>query len=292
MDGSFLLNKGNQLVLDIRKGRLRMMEDTEICVHSKKEGMAEARVQQWGTRPCTDEFGRKQAGQAIYSLANEEWVLDIGATDESGYHKLVLFPSQTVDNDHQRWDLLPSVDASLLPMDSSLSSSLDTSLPTTPSSSLDPSQPSVLDAQSYHEFSTASRSSSSADLGGIDFPYGLMPAKRASQSSSSGTSLSVFKESHYQVYSFVASPSSIPPSDKQVAMAAAYETWRWWREQPDMSEAKQQEARTTLLSMARTEVLKLLGNASNHTHNQQNVLTLASRYVVQLLDQTMSFDNL
>ncbi|KAI8059856.1 hypothetical protein BC940DRAFT_313170 [Gongronella butleri] len=308
MDTVYLQNKANALVLDIRKGRLRMMEDTEICVYSRKEG-SEARAQQWGTRTCVDDFGRKQPGEAICSLANDEWVLDMGAADDTGYDKLILFPTQTIDNDHQRWDFVPEAQwldqmkmqpsQAPLPHQDDNNAAYATDLSAYPalgpkrsasianslSDHADPSFHASANSQDAYEFSISSRSSSSADLAGMDFPHGLMPAKRGSQSST-GAPVAAFKECHYQVYSQSLSQGAIQ-SDKSLAMAAAYETWRWWREKSsDASDAKQQDkARATVLSMARTEATKLLGNCHVPASNHQTVLNMTNRYMLQLYEQ-------
>ncbi|KAI9299407.1 hypothetical protein BJ944DRAFT_172418 [Cunninghamella echinulata] len=207
---TFLKNKATGLVLDIRKGRLRMMEDTEICLYNQKTE-DESRNQQWGLRESIDDLGRKQKGTFIYSMYNQEWVLDVGQIDDQkGFNKLILFPSQTIDNDNQRW-LIEYQSLSPLHHDEINNHHhhndlfLSNTTLSSPSNSfiIDHQQqkqpsPTAVDAQSYHEFSTSSRSSSSADLSGLNFPYGLMPAKRGSQSSVN--SLTNYKESHHMVY--------------------------------------------------------------------------------------------
>ncbi|CAO3586704.1 unnamed protein product [Absidia cylindrospora] len=205
MDNSFIRNKATNLVLDIRKGRIRMMEDTEICLYSKKAS-DDAHNQIWGSRESMDDLGRKQQGCFIYSLGNPEWVLDIGPIDgkNNNNNKLILFPSQTIDNDNQRWILEPAIDTSSISCTTSFQSMDSTNSPTTHATTSAISTPTApvthMDQQSYHEFSFSSRSSSSVDLAGMDFPYGLMPAKRGSQSSGLATSLSNYKESYQLVY--------------------------------------------------------------------------------------------
>ncbi|KAI8089604.1 uncharacterized protein BX664DRAFT_386065 [Halteromyces radiatus] len=294
-DGSFLRNKASQLVLDIRKGRLRMMEDTEICLFTMKSP-EDAHNQLWGCKDVVDDLGRKQQGSFIYSLRNEEWVLDIGQIDEkyNNYNKLILFPSQTIDNENQRWILEP--------VTTSLSS---TTTKPQDISSLRPSSTGVSeinttstthqDAQSYHEFSfSSSRSSSSVDLAGMDFPYGLMPAKRGSQSSVLASSLSTFKENHQLAY--IQRASNL--NDKSIAMAVAYETWQTWKkDQLDQTintdlplKERQDKLRVSLQSLARTEATRLLNDTNtniNSTH-QQSVLTLTNRYIIQLYEQLPS----
>lgn len=185
-----------------------MMEDTEICLYSKKDS-EDAHNQKWGCRECMDDLGRKQQGCFIYSLCSPEWVLDVGQIDTKD-NKLILFPSQTIDNDNQRWILELANGTALTCSTSSLSPPPLTSLQDTPDSPSrttttaainTPAAPVThMDAQSYNEFSFSSRSSSSADLAGLDFAYGLMPAKRGSQSSVLASSLSTYKESHQLVY--------------------------------------------------------------------------------------------
>lgn len=302
-DDSFIRNKATNLVLDIRKGRIRMMEDTEICLYSRKAS-DDAHNQKWGCRESMDDLGRKQQGSFIYSLGSPEWVLDIGPIDgkHNNNNKLILFPSQTIDNDNQRWVLEPAIDttsisctASSFPMDASISptSHATASAISTPTATAPVTH---MDQQSYHEFSFSSRSSSSVDLAGMDFPYGLMPAKRGSQSSGLASSLSAYKESHQLVYIQQAPQSS----DKVMAMAAAYETWQVWKKDhldqalnPSATPKEQQDkVRSTLSSLARAEATRLLNDtntpATNTATHRQSVLNLTNRYILQLYDQLPS----
>ncbi|CAO3625013.1 unnamed protein product [Cunninghamella blakesleeana] len=297
-ENNLLKNKATSLVLDIRKGRIRMMEDTEICLCEQKSE-EESHNQQWGLRECVDDLGRKQKGTFIYSIYNQEWVLDVGSIDNhlKGYHRLILFPSQTIDNDNQRWliDYLNENPHQKDHLYSTNTTTNDHSHKHHPSSlkidqlninhQEDPATattPSSIDAQSYHEFSTSSRSNSSADLSGLNFPYGLMPAKRGSQSSVH--SLSHFKDSHQLVY--VQQNQNL--SEKSIALAAAYESWQLWKkEQDDPSiplKEKHDKNRSTLQSMARNEATKLL-NDTNASNNHQGVYNLVNRYIIQLYEQ-------
>ncbi|KAI8581602.1 hypothetical protein K450DRAFT_279038 [Umbelopsis ramanniana AG] len=105
--GSFLENKKTGLVLDIRKGRLRLIEDTEICLYHAKP-QEDAINQQWAVRTAMDEYNREQSGYFIYSLSNEEWVidLDIHAVGSEDGAKLVLYPVKTFDNVNQQWEFI------------------------------------------------------------------------------------------------------------------------------------------------------------------------------------------
>ncbi|KAI8343327.1 hypothetical protein BC941DRAFT_91091 [Chlamydoabsidia padenii] len=300
-DGAFLRNKASDLVLDIRKGRLRMMEDTEICLYSKKQS-DDAHNQIWGCRECKDDLGRKQQGYYIYSLGNPEWVLDIGQIEtqisdiaDSNNHvnksnKLILFPNQTIDDDNQRW-ILESVNGTTLPP---LAPHGTVTSPLKTTAAINTPPVTHMDAQSYNEFSFSSRSSSSADLAGMDFAYGLMPAKRGSQSSVLGSCLSNCKESHQLVYIQKVGQSS----DKTLAMAAAYETWQTWKKDhldqatdPALSLKEQQDkVRATLISLARSETTRLLNDSNNNgsPSHQQSIVGLTNRYILQLYDQMPS----
>lgn len=53
-EGHYLVNKATRLVLDIRKGKLRLIEDTDVCVYSKKPA-DEASNQLWDYQNVTDD---------------------------------------------------------------------------------------------------------------------------------------------------------------------------------------------------------------------------------------------
>lgn len=96
--------------------RLRMMEDTEICIYSKKP-KEESINQLWGVREddgadsndiiCTSP---RIPGCFIYSYYSPDWVLDIQEDASGKDSKLILFPYQPVDNDRQRWTFIPASD--------------------------------------------------------------------------------------------------------------------------------------------------------------------------------------
>ncbi|CAM0141441.1 hypothetical protein VKS41_003850 [Umbelopsis sp. WA50703] len=107
--GNYLENKKSGLVLDIRKGRLRLIEDTEICLFPAKS-VDDAGNQQWGIKSSRDEYGRATPGVFIYTLSNEEWVLDLdihGVGSAKGA-KLVLYPTKDFDNNNQLWEFKPT----------------------------------------------------------------------------------------------------------------------------------------------------------------------------------------
>jgi hypothetical protein len=88
-------------------GRLRLIEDTEICLYHAKP-LENAINQQWAVRAAKDEYGRENVGKFIYSLSNEEWVLDLNiheAGSEAGAN-LVLYPAKTFDSDNQQWEFI------------------------------------------------------------------------------------------------------------------------------------------------------------------------------------------
>lgn len=123
-----LQNKKTGLVLDIRKGelkkprreweyvmlirwypgRLRLIEDTEVCLYHAKP-REDASNQQWAIRAAKDDFGREKAGYFIYSLSNEEWVIDLNihaAGSEEGA-KLLVYPTKSFDSENQQWEFVP-----------------------------------------------------------------------------------------------------------------------------------------------------------------------------------------
>ncbi|KAG2187867.1 hypothetical protein INT44_000617 [Umbelopsis vinacea] len=122
-DGQYLINKATKLVLDIRKGRLRLIEDTEICLYTPKPA-EKAMNQRWTTRQCTDDLGREQNGIFICSLSNDEWVLDVQHTHASQNPKLLLYPAKDFDNESQLWEF-EAADYMSENIPSSVSSSID-----------------------------------------------------------------------------------------------------------------------------------------------------------------------
>jgi hypothetical protein len=90
-------------------GRLRLIEDTEICLFPAKS-VDDAGNQQWGIKSSRDEYGRATPGVFIYTLSNEEWVLDLdihGVGSAKGA-KLVLYPTKDFDNNNQLWEFKPT----------------------------------------------------------------------------------------------------------------------------------------------------------------------------------------
>ncbi|KAI7882442.1 hypothetical protein K492DRAFT_193553 [Lichtheimia hyalospora FSU 10163] len=101
-EGRYIVNKASRLVLDIRKGKLRLIEDTDICVYSKKP-TDEASNQLWDFQNVTDD------GEVvrIFSYSNTDWVLDMQFNGQR-YRKLVLAPRQPFDDESQRWVFVPT----------------------------------------------------------------------------------------------------------------------------------------------------------------------------------------
>lgn len=83
-------------------GKLRLIEDTDICVYSKKPA-DEASNQLWDFQNVTDD------GEVvrIFSYSNNDWVLDIQFNGR-GDRKLVLAPRQPFDDESQRWVFVPT----------------------------------------------------------------------------------------------------------------------------------------------------------------------------------------
>jgi hypothetical protein len=86
-------------------GRLRLIEDTEICLYHAKP-REHASNQQWGIRAAKDDYGREKAGYHIYSLSNEEWVIDLNihAVGSAEGAKLLLYPAKSFDSENQQWE--------------------------------------------------------------------------------------------------------------------------------------------------------------------------------------------
>ncbi|KAI9341311.1 hypothetical protein BD770DRAFT_414842 [Pilaira anomala] len=197
-DGHFLKNKSTGLVLDIRKGRLRLIEDTEICLYYKKP-QNQAHNQKWAVRPASttnittskhplfkEETSHQPPGFMIYPLCNRDWVLDVHDSTE----KLVLLQYQEFSKS-QVWELVFESDVinkeeepSLTYQDNSLASSIS-------------------DDSSAGQITPGS--SISFDF--MDFaPHGLSPSKRSSQTSLNSNSRKGSLENIYlyqaqQVYS-------------------------------------------------------------------------------------------
>ncbi|KAI8987278.1 hypothetical protein BDF20DRAFT_832229 [Mycotypha africana] len=141
-DEHYLKNKKTGLVLDIRKGILRLIEDTDICLFHKKP-IDNAQNQLWAVkqkqenasieyqhplvRPSSNNSissaggggggGGGSGGLMIHPLGNSDWVLDV----DSDERKLILFPydyNQTLRR--QTWEFIPENDISVLAATTSL----------------------------------------------------------------------------------------------------------------------------------------------------------------------------
>ncbi|KAI7857125.1 hypothetical protein BDC45DRAFT_436338 [Circinella umbellata] len=290
-DGQFLRNKSNDLVLDIRKGRLRLIQETEICLYTPKPE-SEAHNQLWGVRDgAFDVYGRPQPDHTlIYSLSNDDWVLDIqhATNPDETTNKLILFPYQSMDNDTQQWIFIDENASSLLdePVTITTSTTMFKSSSSSSSSTNNASvnlSPSTSASSSPVTTSTVASSnthdlSASAEL----FAHGLSPAKRGSQSSVTLVSIEAYRECHQNVY-LEKNPRL---SDKAIAMAAAYETWKKWNQervnsldQPDRLQYHEvDKIRSCLQSTAQSEL-------SNH---KETALCLANRLVIQLYEQVLT----
>ncbi|KAF1796713.1 carbohydrate-binding module family 13 protein [Mucor lusitanicus] len=277
--GQFLCNKANDLVLDIRKGRLRLIEDTEICLYTPKP-LEDAHNQLWSVREdAVDAYGRPLPGSYIYSLCSNEWVLDVQPTDQ-GVQKLVLFPLQPIDNDNQRWifvkegqlDLNVSIKDSLsMAAKSNINGSyfsMSESLITPPGS-----------VSSSPDYPTTANE---------EYPQGLTPAKRGSHSAI--FSMEAFKDYYNRVYA----TQEANISDKGIAMASAYRIFQDWKLDQISNDimtgfplSSSNEVRSRLQILTQNEVSKLLSNSDMYPNNsKENTSNLSSRLITQLYDQT------
>ncbi|KAI8141689.1 hypothetical protein BJV82DRAFT_645302 [Fennellomyces sp. T-0311] len=275
-DSQFLRNKANGLVLDIRKGRLRLIQETEICLYSSKPEK-EAHNQLWGVRDGElDAFGRQQPGSVIYSLSNDDWVLDIHANPDGPASKLILFPYQSMDNESQQWTFIGENQSALLdePAGSAMFNTFSTStMNPTPSSSASSSPVADFTASAEH------------------FAHGLSPAKRGSQSSVTLVSIEAYRECHHMVY-LERNPRL---SDKAIAMAAAYETWQKWNQErvssldnPDRPQFHEvDKIRACLQSTAQSEAARIYDECDQLSNHKETAQGLASRLVIQLYEQVL-----
>lgn len=156
-------------------GRLRLIEDTEICLYHEKS-LEEASNQLWGVRePSTTALVSPTStlshGKLIYSISNADWTLM-----QDG-DRLLLYPEEP----HLPFDTWDLVDEDcLLP-------SLSSSSPTTTSEWNGPTTPGI----------------SSSLTGSFEGEYpqgGLTPAKRGSQGSVNMYSMENFKDYHDRLY--------------------------------------------------------------------------------------------
>ncbi|CEP17609.1 hypothetical protein [Parasitella parasitica] len=276
--GQFLCNKANGLVLDIRKGRLRLIEDTEICLYTPKP-LEDAHNQLWSVRDgAVDAYGRPLPGSYIYSLCSNEWVLDVQSSADQGVQKLVLFPLQPIDNDNQRWIFVKEGQLDLaIPIKDSLSMAKNNNTP-----QLSMSTPLITPPGSITTMPDYPTSASD------EYPQGLTPAKRGSHPAI--FSMESFKDYYNRVY--VSQETNI--SDKGIAMASAYRIFQDWKldqingdvlnEFPLLSS---NEIRSRLQTLTQDEVLKLLSNSKMYPSNSKEITSnLSSRLITQLYDQT------
>ncbi|KAI9342173.1 hypothetical protein BD770DRAFT_422102 [Pilaira anomala] len=277
--GQFLCNKATGLVLDIRKGRLRLIEDTEICLYEAKP-LEEATNQLWGVREdAVDAYGRPLPGSYIYSLCSNEWVLDTQPA-ENDNQKLVLFPLQPIDNDNQRWIFVAEGELDLnMPIKEVLAIVSHSKKQNNNNNNNNNNS-----AGSYFSITPPGSVSSSPSINDYEYPRGLTPAKRGSHSSI--FSMETFKEYHHRVYE--AQETSI--SDKGIAMASAYHIFQNWKLDQISNDimtgfpmtSSTTEVRARLQVLSQSEVSKLLSS----NNNKENASTLSSRLIAQLFDQT------
>ncbi|KAI9019444.1 hypothetical protein CLU79DRAFT_720420 [Phycomyces nitens] len=277
-NGKMLVNKSNGMVLSIRKGRLRLIEDTEVCLYPAKP-VDQLSQQEWAVQQDeTDLFGKRLEGCLLYSVHSNDWVFDIQTHSMDGDTKLILFPYKTIDNDTQRWELVSPTD--ILQYGSSANNQ---------SNSISGFGSPTLGDLSPSTSSSSSQIMSQELNGSMEFACGLSPSKRGSQSSATGLPLEIYRENHQTVYS----SGQVLPSDKILAMAAAYQTWLDWsqdKHQANSAELQNQRARhektrARLQSMARTEVIKLMNGTKPATAHRDNTISLTNRFITQLYEQ-------
>ncbi|KAL9538791.1 hypothetical protein MBANPS3_010675 [Mucor bainieri] len=179
-DDQQLRNKSTGLVLDIRKGRIRFMEDTEICLYYKKS-MEDSQNQRWAVQtefqPAEHPLVRRRSsqktpsGSVIYSVANSDWVLDVCPEGQ----KLILFPCNQDFNQEQRWLFIPEREMALTEEPTSLfdNKMADTS-----------AYEAYYNTPVSNSSCSSSTTSSSHSFDSTGFAHGLTPAKRCSSQSS------------------------------------------------------------------------------------------------------------
>ncbi|KAL0081553.1 carbohydrate-binding module family 13 protein [Phycomyces blakesleeanus] len=295
-----LVNKSNGMVMSIRKGRLRLIEDTEICLYPKKSDEYISQ-QQWGVQHDDCPFGKRLEGCLLYSFHSNDWVFDIQTHVVNGDTKLILFPYKTIDNDTQRWELVSPADILQYsrPSSGSLSSSFSPVSLSSPTG-FQSNSVSAFGSPTIGDLSPSTSSSSSQIMsqelnGSMEFACGLSPSKRGSQSSATGLPLETYRENHQAVYH----GNGVPSSDKILAMAAAYQTWLDWSQDKQSQSsptelqnqrARHEKTRARLQSMARTEVIKLVNanttsTSNNHSAHRDNTISLTNRFITQLYEQ-------
>jgi hypothetical protein len=153
------------------------MEDTEICLYYKKP-IEDSQNQLWAVQtdfqPTEHPLVRRRSsqktpiGSVIYSVANNDWVLDICPEGQ----KLILFPYQQDSNQQQRWIFTSEKEASLADE---------------PCSVFDNKMNDLSPYEKYYSnpsICSSRNSSSSLSAGSTGFAHGLTPAKRCSSQSS------------------------------------------------------------------------------------------------------------
>ncbi|CAO3655253.1 unnamed protein product [Mucor hiemalis] len=187
-EDNYLKNKFTGLVLDICKGKLRAIADTEICLYYKKP-QEDSQNQRWAIRPAAGSeshtlsehplmsrrsSSQKHTGNVIYSVCNDGWVLDVvySAIDSpNSQEKLVLFPQHEISSNNQGWEIIPET----------CMHERHDALTEMPPLTFDDN---LFDSSIVNENSIGySSSSSCTSLESIGFAHGLSPAKRSSQSS-------------------------------------------------------------------------------------------------------------
>ncbi|KAI8335811.1 hypothetical protein BC941DRAFT_429441 [Chlamydoabsidia padenii] len=248
--GQYIRNKATSLVLDIRKGRLRLIEDTEICLYQEKP-LEAASNQLWGVRDAAaNSSSTLSHGKLIYSISNADWTLM-----QDG-DRLLLYPQEPLLS-YDTWDLV--AEGCLLP-------SLSSSSPTTTTSEWNgPTTPGNISSLDY------------------DYPQGgLTPAKRGSQGSVNLYSMDSFKDYHDRLYR----EKDTHLSDKAISMAIAYHSWIATTLDPIKED--DESSRIQLQNQAEQEALDLLLSDQYQDHHKETVIHLTSRYVTLLIDQKVS----
>ncbi|KAI8085082.1 uncharacterized protein BX664DRAFT_338487 [Halteromyces radiatus] len=251
----YIRNKATGLVLDIRKGRLRLIEDTEICLYDEKP-LEEASNQLWGIRDTSQ-------GKLIYSISNTDWSL---TQDEN---KLLLYPHEPLQStiqQHDTWEWI--AEHSFIP---SLSTSTTTAAATATAEWSGPTTPGLC-------------SSVGSSVESSDFSQGgLSPAKRGSQGSVNLYSMETFKDYHDRLYQ----EKDTHLSDKALSMAAAYHSWISVRPMDSIKELDE-PGRIQLQNKAEQEAQNLLLSNQHQDHHKETVLHLTLRFINLLMDQKVS----
>ncbi|KAI8067918.1 hypothetical protein BC940DRAFT_367232 [Gongronella butleri] len=262
-DGQYIRNKATSLVLDVRKGRLRLIEDTDICLYPAKP-LDQAHNQLWGTATASH-----PSGQWICSLSYKDWVL-MQVND-----KLVLYPHEPTldDPDHANvWQWIPQDEWISTGAAAASSASATNHYPIAASTTNHQAMPNL---------------STSADTIESEFPpQGLSPAKRGSQGSVHlpGYSIDQFKDYHDRLYI----DHDAQLSDKAMSMAIAYHTWSHQMLDPIREMDDEDALKDKLLMEAQRQAKTMLLTTEPHHHKEDTVINLTTRYVNQLYEQKVS----